>query len=998
MQHSALGAPRTVVAYTLLLLPLPPPCAPHVFLYVDLALVCVDAATGATRITHEHLAAAVALDVPTALVITKKDTVQQQQLAATLAQLRSLLAPAVQAGSDTTAAAAAVAQCSSNVGSSTTSASHPRDNTLDATATTPLGSNEDYATPLVSSEDDAVVLAARLSMTACTTAQAVQCNDGTGSSSSTSTSNAPALFPLFVVSCVTGEGLNLLHAFLRRLQPSSLARNSAAGTTDTTQQQQQQQRQPQQQTLAAAAAAAAAGGSGSGSSSHFQVLQSYDVAGVGWVVSGVAVSGSVQEGQQLLWGPAAGGGFLPVKVSCVQRGHVRVRSVRPGQAASFALQPVAPGAPESGSTAALRAAAVAAQAAAEQEAAREAAAAVEAAPGINHGLPFRRRGGQPPTVQRPMLLRQEPPPVAVKQQEAVWLNQQQQENPHHHRQQQEQQENHHHQQQQQQESKQRQQQQQHQESCITAVQGTTSHCCHTAASGKHLAVCTRAAADKAPSATLLATAAGAAHISGYSSGAEQLGGSSEACSDDADDDSGSSPGHTGVLLRYGDKLLSSSGGVVMSRGRSGSCSSASWNSSASVGASAVSPKWHSLSSSSSSSGSSSSIGRAGHSGGRAGVVGESASSSRSTGSSISISSADAGGGSVGGDGSRHNSVSNTSDAAGSLSLLGRSPPTRSKGCVLLSDAAAARTHWQFEAQLVLLGGRWPLGCCTTPDCWPPAPPPPLHAAAERGRDRQDGCGHLDNNSTAGAALEQGVLNDQGPTCPSDAPSQTVAAAAAAVDVLGISEQQQRDQQRPGVLSGGGGKQRQSQHQQQQVWTQGKGRPQQRRRRSDFAFVVHTNGVRQTARVVHLRNLSATAAAAEAVEQADTPCQPVAGATDQSGITTPPGAAWAAPPGINAAASLLRAARGGSGADSGGGGSSSTGHAASARASRGTVTPTTHLGTLVCARLRFTHSPQWLQPGARIVLRDRNDGHVAAAGCVSCLLEPHDPSQTVTSIT
>ncbi len=46
----------------------------------DYVLLCVDAVSGATRITREHLAVAVALEVPTALVITKVDAVEPEQL------------------------------------------------------------------------------------------------------------------------------------------------------------------------------------------------------------------------------------------------------------------------------------------------------------------------------------------------------------------------------------------------------------------------------------------------------------------------------------------------------------------------------------------------------------------------------------------------------------------------------------------------------------------------------------------------------------------------------------------------------------------------------------------------------------------------------------------------------------------------------------------------------------------------------------------------------
>jgi GTPase len=39
------------------------------------------------------------------------------------------------------------------------------------------------------------------------------------------------------------------------------------------------------------------------------------------------------------------------------------------------------------------------------------------------------------------------------------------------------------------------------------------------------------------------------------------------------------------------------------------------------------------------------------------------------------------------------------------------------------------------------------------------------------------------------------------------------------------------------------------------------------------------------------------------------------------------------------------------------------------------------GSVVQARLRFAHRPEWLREGSRIIVRDRADGHVAAAGLV-----------------
>ena len=54
----------------------------------------------------------------------------------------------------------------------------------------------------------------------------------------------------------------------------------------------------------------------------------FDVEGVGSVVSGTVLQGSVSVGQQLLLGPDVQGGFVDVEVTGVKRGHIPVRCVR----------------------------------------------------------------------------------------------------------------------------------------------------------------------------------------------------------------------------------------------------------------------------------------------------------------------------------------------------------------------------------------------------------------------------------------------------------------------------------------------------------------------------------------------------------------------------------------------------------------------------------------------------------------------------------------------
>jgi hypothetical protein len=43
------------------------------------------------------------------------------------------------------------------------------------------------------------------------------------------------------------------------------------------------------------------------------------------------------------------------------------------------------------------------------------------------------------------------------------------------------------------------------------------------------------------------------------------------------------------------------------------------------------------------------------------------------------------------------------------------------------------------------------------------------------------------------------------------------------------------------------------------------------------------------------------------------------------------------------------------------------------------------GCVAEARFRFAQRPEWLHEGARLIVRDRGDGHVAAAGFVTRVL-------------
>jgi hypothetical protein len=181
----------------------------------------------------------------------------------------------------------------------------------------------------------------------------------------------------------------------------------------------------------------------------------------------------------------------------------------------------------------------------------------------------------------------------------------------------------------------------------------------------------------------------------------------------------------------------------------------------------------------------------------------------------------------------------------------------------LGGCAAPRTHWEFEAAVMLLGGHWPPRGLLS-GRWPP-------------------CGDSGEGGGEGGSPE------------------------------GCSGRRRRGGE-------GGGARKPGEH----------------------CFVVHCNSVRQVARVIEMREPGGRAGAGGA------PASPL-------------------PRAVAAAAALLQAPPGGAAglAPEGPG----------ERAAPGVAT----------VRFRFVHRPEWLQAGARVILRGRSDGHVAAAGCITALL-------------
>ncbi|XP_040001093.1 GTP-binding protein 2b [Xiphias gladius] len=132
---------------------------------------------------------------------------------------------------------------------------------------------------VVSNPDDAVTAAQQFTQSACIT-------------------------PIFTLSTVSGESLDLLKVFLNILPPLSNSK--------------EQEELMQQLT-------------------EFQVDEIYSVPDVGTVVGGTLYSGVCREGERLVVGPTDEGRFLRLKVGSIQRNRSACRVLRAGQAATLAL-------------------------------------------------------------------------------------------------------------------------------------------------------------------------------------------------------------------------------------------------------------------------------------------------------------------------------------------------------------------------------------------------------------------------------------------------------------------------------------------------------------------------------------------------------------------------------------------------------------------------------------------------------------------------------------
>ncbi|XP_034430542.1 GTP-binding protein 1-like isoform X1 [Hippoglossus hippoglossus] len=108
--------------------------------------------------------------------------------------------------------------------------------------------------------------------------------------------------PIFQISNVTGENMDLLKMFLNLLSSRTIFSNDEPA--------------------------------------EFQIDDTYSVPGVGTVVSGTTLRGMIRLNDTLLLGPDPLGTFIPIAVKSIHRKRMPVKEVRGGQTASFALKKI----------------------------------------------------------------------------------------------------------------------------------------------------------------------------------------------------------------------------------------------------------------------------------------------------------------------------------------------------------------------------------------------------------------------------------------------------------------------------------------------------------------------------------------------------------------------------------------------------------------------------------------------------------------------------------
>jgi hypothetical protein len=220
----------------------------------DYMLLCVCATTGITRTTREHLAVAVALEIPVAVAVTKCEAVEPEALRQVQQQVQALLdiaAPGPSSRGDCNtdrtdgdtnstlrpSPAAQLEQAAAAVASAAgagadKSAGPVQCTTKDEMYTTAAGTAEAVAAgdPVTVSTHQHFGATIITDEAEATRAAVVLSDLRAVTGTARGASFLQASFPVFWVSSVTGQGLQLLHCFLSRLQPATVSSGSAGLT------------------------------------------------------------------------------------------------------------------------------------------------------------------------------------------------------------------------------------------------------------------------------------------------------------------------------------------------------------------------------------------------------------------------------------------------------------------------------------------------------------------------------------------------------------------------------------------------------------------------------------------------------------------------------------------------------------------------------------------------------------------------------------------------
>lgn len=282
----------------------------------DFAVVCVCGLQGFTGITRDHLALVMALNIPPCVVITKNDLVEDSDVQNIMNSLHDILSTA------------------RSVSATVSSLQEDRQSVEDSTGDLSWNASIPPA-QLVTSERIARDLADRL----------IKCRED----------RLPLhqmVVPVFTLSSVTGESIDLLHVFLGTLK-ADLSRSSTFEST-----REWYVRPPSPPKLRSSNPDAISSSSFSAPmrsdegvsipsldssrstapSMRFQVETAFIVANVGPVLSGVVMEGCLRRGTEVFHGTGDAGQFRRARVTGIHRFKVEVDEARAGQHATVAVE------------------------------------------------------------------------------------------------------------------------------------------------------------------------------------------------------------------------------------------------------------------------------------------------------------------------------------------------------------------------------------------------------------------------------------------------------------------------------------------------------------------------------------------------------------------------------------------------------------------------------------------------------------------------------------